>query len=115
MCESAPSFHYRGIILWCNLYNVSDNGGNNYVGEYSGFLLAVSRFRKLCAADAIMFSLFPDVCPVVQISHPSPLDSSGGLLGLEQSLHKVQGHWARQRREIDSSHRLFWLVSVGIS
>jgi len=70
MCESAPSFHYRGIILWCNLYNVSDNGGNNYVGEYSGFLLAVSRFRKLCAADAIMFSLFPDVCPVVQISPP---------------------------------------------
>ena len=94
---------------------MSDNGGNNYVGEYSGFLLAVSRFRKLCAADAIMFSLFPDVCPVVQISHPSPLDSTGGLLGLEQSLHKVQGHWARQRREIDSSHRLFWLVSVGIS
>ena len=70
MCESAPSFHHRGIILWCNLYNVSDNGGNNYVGEYSGFLLAVSRFRNLCAADATMFSLFPDVCPVVLISLP---------------------------------------------
>ena len=34
MCESAPSFHYRGIILWCNLYNVSDNGGNNYASSY---------------------------------------------------------------------------------
>ena len=30
-------------------------------------------------------------------------------------LQKVQGHRARQRREIDSSHRLFWSVSVGIS
>jgi len=70
MCESAPSFHHRGIILWCNLYNVSDIGGNNYVGEYSGFFLAFSCFRKLCAAEAIMFLLFPNDCPVVPISPP---------------------------------------------
>ena len=74
MCESAPSFHHRGIILWCNLYNVSDNGGNIYVGEYSGFLhfhasAIYARRRLLCfhcfplSVPSRCLSRCPDIPP----------------------------------------------------
>jgi len=83
----------------------------NIVAFFLQFHASASYARR----TLLCFHCFPMSVPLSRYPHPSPLDSTGGLLGLEQSLHKVQGHWARQRREIDSSHRLFWLVSVGIS